>query len=487
MADPYAIRNSRGNVVATIETGNRDRTQTSLVLHGRGAPEYGLDRDQNLVYLLDNFSNDDEPVNPIDGQLWWKRGVEFFIFDEQEGSPNDPTGSPKIGGAFVTVVPPPLSLGFDVVAGDGLIGGGFPTSSPLQTTLNVGFGTGIQIGSPSSTGDLSGLNKIRTKDDEIIHDNLSGFVADEHIDHSTITISAGAGIFVGSPLDFPTPGVGDDVRPITQDIIIHVGTGDGIQFIGNQPGIGSPEIGQLGLDSTVVTTDAPGVGSPIQVVGGIKTFGERTWGDATAIAGEPSYTFDGDEDTGIFMPSNNTIGWVTDGTNRFTIDTSQRMTALTPNYETLVTQNDDIPNKKYVDDNVGTGGSGPTENTFTGISSLSGLDGAQTYLVCAYGIVPHHNVLGNSTLSAIRVRTGNTNIGLGTIRASTAQLTINWPDGSFPTYASFIVDMSGDTTLNVQVNNPIHGGPGPVCAGPPSDVPANAGSTLVVAVQLTNN
>ena len=52
MADPYAIRNTRGDIVATIETGNRDTTQTSLVLHGRGAPEYGLDRDQNLVYLL---------------------------------------------------------------------------------------------------------------------------------------------------------------------------------------------------------------------------------------------------------------------------------------------------------------------------------------------------------------------------------------------------------------------------------------------------
>ncbi len=462
MADPYAIRNSKGTTVATIRTGAKDKTSTSLVLHGRGAPEYGLDRDQNLVFLLENFSKSTPPSNPIDGQLWWKRGVELFIFDDQAGS----------SGEFVTVVSPPLDLGFIVEAGDGLIGGGFPTASPLQTTLNVGEGTGITV-----TADL-----VSTNDSEIVHDDLSGFVADEHIDHSLVMIGAGAGLFMGSPFDFPTPAVGQDLRPITGgNIFIHIAAGDGLQLIPGSPIFGS----QISIDDTVVTTDAPGAGSPIQVVGGIKTFGERTWGDATAIASEPSYTFGSPDGTGIFMPSPNTIGLVTGGVLRFTVDTSQRMTALTADYEGLVTEDDDIPNKKYVDDALVSGAAPTSNNTeaggngfaLPGISSLTGLDGTQTYLVTAYGVLPHKGLAINQ-LDQFIIRSGTT-LGLGTELAFGATaVNIDWFDGGGPTHQSIIVPMAGFTELNCVVSR------GGGISGPAGDT---WGSTYLNAVQLTNN
>ena len=90
----YTIKNSRGDVVTTIDAGTRD-TSTSLVLHGRGAPEYGLERDQNLVYLLENFSNTTAPLNPVDGQFWWKTGDQMRVWDTQAGSP-----------MWATVIPP---------------------------------------------------------------------------------------------------------------------------------------------------------------------------------------------------------------------------------------------------------------------------------------------------------------------------------------------------------------------------------------------
>jgi len=73
-----------------------------------------------------------------------------------------------------------------VGAGAGLTGGG----SSGAVTLNVGAGTGISVAADS----------ISTDDSAIVHDNLSGFVANEHIDHSGVSITAGAGLTGGGTI-----------------------------------------------------------------------------------------------------------------------------------------------------------------------------------------------------------------------------------------------------------------------------------------------
>lgn len=51
-----------------------------------------------------------------------------------------------------------------------------------------------------STGlTISGTN-ITTNDSQIVHDSLSGFVANEHIDHSTVSITAGTGLTGGGTI-----------------------------------------------------------------------------------------------------------------------------------------------------------------------------------------------------------------------------------------------------------------------------------------------
>ena len=74
-----------------------------------------------------------------------------------------------------------------VIAGSGLTGGG---TLAANRTLNIGAGTGITVAADS----------ISTDDSAIVHDNLSGFVANEHIDHSTVSVTAGSGLTGGGTI-----------------------------------------------------------------------------------------------------------------------------------------------------------------------------------------------------------------------------------------------------------------------------------------------
>ena len=73
-----------------------------------------------------------------------------------------------------------------VTGGTGLTGSG----SSGGVTVNVGAGTGISVSSSA----------VSTNDSEIVHDNLSGFVANEHKDHSSIDIASGAGLTGGGDI-----------------------------------------------------------------------------------------------------------------------------------------------------------------------------------------------------------------------------------------------------------------------------------------------
>jgi len=77
--------------------------------------------------------------------------------------------------------------GVTLTAGDGMTGGGDITTS---RTFNIGAGTGITVNADS----------IQTNDSAIVHDNLSGFVANEHIDHSSVTLTAGNGLSGGGDI-----------------------------------------------------------------------------------------------------------------------------------------------------------------------------------------------------------------------------------------------------------------------------------------------
>jgi len=65
-----------------------------------------------------------------------------------------------------------------------------PSASEVRAHLVAG--TGITYN--------SGTGVFSTTDGDIVHDNLSGFVANEHIDHSSVTLTAGTGLTGGGTI-----------------------------------------------------------------------------------------------------------------------------------------------------------------------------------------------------------------------------------------------------------------------------------------------
>ena len=104
-----------------------------------------------------------------------------------------------------------------VTAGNGLSGGG---TIAATRTITVGQGTGITVST----------NAIATNDAEIVHDDLSGFVANEHINHANVSVTAGNGLTGGGTI------------AATRTINVVAGTGTGINANANNIELDSAEL-----------------------------------------------------------------------------------------------------------------------------------------------------------------------------------------------------------------------------------------------------
>ena len=109
--------------------------------------------------------------------------------------------------------------------------------SAAEVRAHISGGTGISI---------NGSGVITTTDSDIVLSSLSGYDANEHIDHSGVTLTAGAGLTGGGT--------------IAASRTFAVGAGDGISVAADA----------VAVDSTVVRT------SGTQTVGGAKTFSADT-------------------------------------------------------------------------------------------------------------------------------------------------------------------------------------------------------------------
>ena len=94
------------------------------------------------------------------------------------------------------------------------------TSTTIGTTTNaLTDGTGIA----DFTFNGSGAVSIATDDSAIVHDNLSGFVANEHIDHSSVSIASGDGLTGGGTIASTRTlavGAGDGITANADDIAV---------------------------------------------------------------------------------------------------------------------------------------------------------------------------------------------------------------------------------------------------------------------------
>jgi hypothetical protein len=105
--------------------------------------------------------------------------------------------------------------------------GAITYTGPSASEVRAHFSGGTGITYNSGTGEFV------TTDADIVHDNLSGFVANEHIDHSGVTLTAGDGLTGG----------GD----ITTNRTFNVVAGVGVKVDANSVSIDSAEISNYNL------------------------------------------------------------------------------------------------------------------------------------------------------------------------------------------------------------------------------------------------
>lgn len=118
------------------------------------------------------------------------------------------------------------------------------TTIEVNSTETILFsgGTGAEL---VVTGTTSPIVTVNTVDSEIVHDNLSGFVANEHINHTSVTLTAGEGLTGGGnisasrtfALDFSDLSTSDTSVGTSDLLSIHDGSQKKITFANFQSSI----------------------------------------------------------------------------------------------------------------------------------------------------------------------------------------------------------------------------------------------------------
>lgn len=93
---PYILNRYDGTELTVLDDGTVNVTASSINLIGRNYYGYGEKQNENFVYLLENFSNNEPPLHPIKGQLWFDSGTTedpVNLLKSYNGSTWDVVGS----------------------------------------------------------------------------------------------------------------------------------------------------------------------------------------------------------------------------------------------------------------------------------------------------------------------------------------------------------------------------------------------------------
>lgn len=78
----YQVNKTDGTLLVDLIDGILDTDSTDLSLVGRNYKGYGEAFNENFVKLLENFSNPNEPTNPLRGQIWYDTSEnKLKVFD----------------------------------------------------------------------------------------------------------------------------------------------------------------------------------------------------------------------------------------------------------------------------------------------------------------------------------------------------------------------------------------------------------------------
>jgi hypothetical protein len=102
----YIIRKSDGSLLIELQDEFIDENSSSITLIGKNISNYGEYYNENLIRMLENFANSQQPDNALVGQLWYDRAAGLMKVYSDNGN-------------FETLIPPIASPGLpeNVVAG----------------------------------------------------------------------------------------------------------------------------------------------------------------------------------------------------------------------------------------------------------------------------------------------------------------------------------------------------------------------------------
>lgn len=72
----YTLQLTNGKILLTLADQQIDDVTTSLTLIGKNVNAYGTSLNDNFIRLMENFSNDTAPTNPLVGQIWFDQTAQ---------------------------------------------------------------------------------------------------------------------------------------------------------------------------------------------------------------------------------------------------------------------------------------------------------------------------------------------------------------------------------------------------------------------------
>lgn len=192
---PYTTDGTVSPINPTLDP-NATTAHTSLLLFGKGEPNYGAGVAQDLVHLLENFAGPTAPLNPIQGQLWFNTSVtphQLHVYDGSWSSASSQyvlksgdtmTGTLTFSSGKVTGLPTPVNPSdaanknyVDTAPNQTITLSGDVTgtgTSAITTTLAITVpiskgGTGQTAKTPA----FNALSPLTTKGDLIAFDNIN--------------------------------------------------------------------------------------------------------------------------------------------------------------------------------------------------------------------------------------------------------------------------------------------------------------------------
>lgn len=363
-------------------------TCSSLSLPGRGTLNYGEKVIENFVRLVENFAANTPPntnpnigtnpsASPLVGQLWYNTtygsegfnvftgtawtslndiGTSSLVFNDPENSNADiyitaaeanlPTGSPWAGtpepGLVIWTETDPTDNTpiFRVLSSDGTE----RLRVEHNSTANAGYVSTV------NNLDVQGTGASLIQGSLGVGGVTPGYTLDVL---GTSHIAGRVGINQAPPVS-GTPAGTDIWLAVTGDIQANS------QFLGSDGSVSDPTYSFTNEPTTGMFLDTGStlvfsvVGSNEISISSSSTRFEHRVQVPSGSAVAPSMTFNNDTSTGTFLAASNTLAFAVGGSEALRINSNGLLSVSlgSPTYDSFVTSDNDIPNKKYVDNTV---------------------------------------------------------------------------------------------------------------------------------------